>query len=271
MARSKSNKMAISGRFWLERGEQPFLGHGRIELLEQIAATGSISQAARAMGMSYKAAWDAVDAMNNVSEEPLVLRSTGGKHGGGTRLTDHGRKLIEVYRTAEQEYQQFLQRLGKGVDDFERFYSLMRNLSMKTSAGNQFQGRITQIKLGAVNAEVILEMPGGDELVAIVTNESVRSLGLKEGSDAFALINASWVILTLGEPGLRTSARNQLCGIVVSCIEGAVNGEVVIELSGGRRIAAIVTNESIRSLGLKEGVHACALIKASHIILAVSE
>lgn len=271
MARSKGNKMAVSGRFWLERGEKPFLGHGRIELLEQIAETGSISQAARAMGMSYKAAWDAVDAMNNLSEDPLVRRSTGGRHGGGTQLTEHGRKLIEVYRAAEQEYQQFLRRLGKGVEEFDRFYQLMRNLSMRSSARNQFQGRITQITMGAVNAEVILELPGGDELVAIITNESVKSLGLKVGSEAFALIKASWVILTECEQGLRTSARNQLCGRIVSCIEGAVNGEVVIELAGGRRIAAIVTNESIKNLGLKEGGHACALIKASHIILAVSE
>ena len=52
MAQRKESKVGIAGRFWLERGEQPFLGHGRIELLEQIAATGSISQAARAMGMS---------------------------------------------------------------------------------------------------------------------------------------------------------------------------------------------------------------------------
>jgi len=271
MAHRKGNTMAVSGRFWLERGEQPFLGHGRIELLERIAETGSISQAARAMGMSYKAAWDAVDAMNNVADEPLVRRSTGGRHGGGTQLTDHGRTLIKVYRAAEQEYQQFLRRLGKGVEEFDRFYPLMRSLSMKTSARNQFQGRISQITLGAVNAEVIVEMPGGDELVAIITNESVRSLGLEVGRDVFALINASWVILTPSEPGLRTSARNQLCGIVVSCVEGAVNGEVVIELAGGRRLAAIVTNESIKSLGLKEEVHACALIKASHIILAVSE
>lgn len=271
MAHRKGTKMAISGRFWLERGEQPFLGHGRIELLEQIAATGSISQAARAMGMSYKAAWDAVDAMNNVADEPLVRRTTGGRHGGGTQLTGHGRKLIEVYRAAEQEYQQFLRRLGKGVEDFDRFYPLMRSLSMKTSARNQFLGRVKRITLGAVNAEVIVELQGGDELVSVITNDSVRNLSLEAGTEVFVLIKASWVIVATVEQGLRTSARNQLCGVVVSCIEGAVNGEVVIELAGGRRVAAIVTNDSIKSLGLKEGVHACALIKASHIILAVSE
>ena len=271
MARRKIGKVAVSGRFWLNRGEQPFLGHGRIELLEQIAEHGSISQAARAMGMSYKAAWDAVDAMNNLADAPLVRRSTGGRHGGGTQLTEEGRRLIEVYKAAEQEYQQFLRRLGKGVEDFEHFYQLMRRLSMKTSARNQFQGRVTHLQTGAVNSEVILTLPGGDELVAIVTNESVRNLGLTLGSEAYALIKASWVILTSADDTLRTSARNRLCGTVVRCEEGAVNGEVVIELAGGKSIAAIITNESIRSLGLRVGVAACALVKASHIILAVSE
>lgn len=270
MARRK-DKVGISGRFWLKRGEQPFLGHGRIELLERIAETGSISQAARAMGMSYKAAWDAVDAMNNLADEPLVRRSTGGRHGGGTQLTEHGRQLITVYKAAEQEYQRFLRRLGLGVDNFDRFYPLMRTLSMQSSARNQFFGRITQIKLGAVNAEVVIGLSGGDELVAIVTNESVKGLNLAVGSEVYALIKASWVIVTTGDAKLRTSARNRLCGTVTRCQEGAVNGEVVIELAGGKSVAAIVTNESIKSLDLRVGVAACALIKASHIILAVSD
>jgi molybdate transport system regulatory protein len=58
--------------------------------------------------MSYKHAWDAVDAMNNLSEQPLVQRRTGGRHGGGTELTDEGRRLIAVYETAEQEHRKFL-------------------------------------------------------------------------------------------------------------------------------------------------------------------
>lgn len=271
MARRKGGKVGVSGRFWLNRGEQPFLGHGRIELLEHIAEHGSISQAARAMGMSYKAAWDAVDAMNNLADAPLVRRSAGGRHGGGTQLTEDGRKLIEVYKAAEQEYQVFLRRLGQGVEDFEQFYPLMRRLAMKSSARNQFQGRIARLKVGPVDAEVVIALPGGEELVAIVTEESVKNLGLTVGGEVFALIKASWVIVTTGDGGLRTSARNRLCGTVVLCREGPINGEVVIELAGGRRIAAVVTNDSIKELGLKEGVPACALVKAPHVILAVSE
>ena len=95
----------------------PFLGDTRIRLLEAIEQHGSISQAAKAVPLSYKAAWDAVDAMNNLSEEPLVLRVAGGKHGGGTQLTDYGRKVVALYRALESEYQAALDRLAASMND----------------------------------------------------------------------------------------------------------------------------------------------------------
>ena len=82
-----------------------------LELLERIDATGSISTAAGAMGMSYKAAWQAVESMNNLSEQPVVERQTGGRNGGGTRLTEHGRRVIALYRAVESEHQAALDRL----------------------------------------------------------------------------------------------------------------------------------------------------------------
>ena len=140
---------------------------------------------------------------------------------------------------------------------------------MKTSARNQYLGKVSSIKPGQINSEVIMDIGGGDMLAAVITKESVVHLGLKVGSEAYAMIKAPWVIVTTSD-GFRTSARNELHGKVVRCQEGAVNGEVVIELSGGKSVAAVVTNESIASLGLKEGMDATALIKASHVILAVS-
>ena len=139
---------------------------------------------------------------------------------------------------------------------------------MKTSARNQFLGRVTRVTPGAVNSEVVLDIGGGTELVAVVTRESADNLGLAPGVEAYALVKAPWVILT-PDDGLRTSARNRLCGTVARCTGGAVNAEVVLELAGGKTIAAIVTNDSVKTLGLVPGSRACALIKASHIILAV--
>ena len=240
-----------------------------LELLERIDATGSISSAATAMGMSYKSAWQAVEAINNLSEQPLVERKTGGQKGGGTTLTNYGRRVVGAYRRLELEQAQILKALGSAIDDFDEYYHLVRRYDMKTSARNQFLGKVKNLKLGAVNAEVIVDIGGGDTLVAVITNESVEHLKLEIGSEVYALIKASWVILTTSED-CKTSARNELRGVVVRCQEGAVNGEVIIELAGGKTVSAIVTNDSIKTLGLKVGVKACALIKASHVILAVN-
>ena len=139
---------------------------------------------------------------------------------------------------------------------------------MKTSARNQFLGTVKSIKQGPINAEVVLDIGGGNDLAAVITHDSAQQLGLAVGSEAYALIKAPWVIVTT-DTSLRASARNCLSGTVVRCVQGAINSEVVIELAGGKLVAATVTNESIDELGLTEGKRASALIKASHVILAV--
>jgi molybdate transport system regulatory protein len=240
-----------------------------LELLERIDSSGSISTAATAMGMSYKAAWQAVEAMNNLSEQPLVERQAGGRHGGGTTLTPYGRRVVGAYRRLETEREKVLAHLGRIMDDFDQYYQLIRRFDMKTSARNQFLGTVKSVKHGPINAEVILDIGGGDTLAAVITQDSAEHLGLAEGVEAYALVKAPWVIVTTDET-MKTSARNRLCGTVVRCHEGAINSEVVIELPGGKMVVAMVTNDSVKSLGLKEGVRACALIKASHIILAVN-
>ena len=262
--------LETSGTLRLDMNQQRFVGHGRIDLLRRIGEMGSISQAARSMGMSYKQAWDAVDAMNNLSAQPLVRRQAGGRHGGGTELTDEGRQLILVYEAAEQEHRRFLARLSQSIQDFDHFHSLLGAMRMKVSARNNLRGLVSAITPGAVNAEVTLDIKG-TPLVAIITNESLQSLGLEVGVEAFALIKASFVILATEDGGLRTSARNRLCGAIERISTGAVNTEVVLALDGGTRLTAMITNESARALELAEGGRACALIKAPHVILAVKD
>ena len=87
---TKDNSIALRGSVWMMVGGENFGGPGRIALLARIAECGSITQAAKAIKMSYKAAWDAIDSMNNLAGEPLVERVAGGKGGGGTRLTPRG-------------------------------------------------------------------------------------------------------------------------------------------------------------------------------------
>lgn len=140
---------------------------------------------------------------------------------------------------------------------------------MKVSARNVFKGTVKQIQEGAVNAEVALTLAGGEELVAVVTLQSVKSLDLAVGKEAVALIKAPWVMLMTDASGFRLSARNCLQGTVTRVSDGAVNAEVVITLVGGTEVYSIVTRDAVTELGLAPGVSATAVIKASHIILGV--
>lgn len=114
----KSANITLAGELRLKCGGKHFLGKGRIELLERIAKTGSIAKAARAMGMSYKAAWDAVDAMNNLADEPLLERVSGGRGGGGSLLTERGKEFLKVFRTIEKKHREFLDELCGDISSF---------------------------------------------------------------------------------------------------------------------------------------------------------
>lgn len=246
------------------------IGARRIALLEAIGKTGSITAAAKAVGLSYKGAWDAVNAANNLADAPLVERSTGGAGGGGTRLTARGERLVATYRAAEAEQTRFLEQLNRRLahlagDDL----NLMERLAMQTSARNQLLGQVTNITRGAVNAEVDLELAGGDRLAAVITNASADNLGIEPGVSITALIKASWVIVAAGDMSAeRLSTRNRLVGTVASVIRDDVAAEITLRLPGGAVLAAVITRESADSLQLAEGDTATALFKASSVILA---
>jgi molybdate transport system regulatory protein len=269
MARTRTS-LAVHGGLWLDRKGEKYAGPARIALLEGIDRTGSIVRAAKDVGISYKAAWDAVDAMNNVAERPLLVRATGGQHGGGSHLTEHGRQLVRLYRMLEAGHQQLLQQMQANVHDLDKLTALMRAITMKTSARNQFRGVVKTVRKGAVNADVVLDLGEGLEIFANITNESVEELQLKPGRNAVALIKASFILLS-PQSGLRISARNQLRGTVTKLIPGSVNAEVKIRLPGNRILTAIVTLEALKDLELVEGAECSALIKASHVLIAVND
>lgn len=141
---------------------------------------------------------------------------------------------------------------------------------MKVSARNVLEGQVSAIREGVVNAEIELSLPGGDKVVAVVTQESVATLGLAVGVSAVAYIKAPWVMLIAGARDVRFSARNQFSGTVASVQKGAVNTEVGVCLPGNSLIYAVVTNEAAMELGLVEGAPVTALVKASHVILGVT-
>jgi molybdate transport system regulatory protein len=260
----------VGAELWLSLDGQNLAGAKRVALLARIAELGSITQAAKAVGLSYKGAWDAIEHMSNLAGEPLVERMAGGKGGGFTHLTARGKQLVRNFALVQQEHARFVERLNRQAGGLTRDYSLMESIAMKTSARNQFAGTVLSVRPGAVNDEVEIEVIGGLRIVAIVTSESRSELGLDVGAKAFALVKASSVILMTDASGARLSARNQLAGTVSRVTQGAVNSEVVIELPGGGTIAAIITHESAKNLGLAVRSAATAVFKASSVIVGVS-
>ncbi len=192
----------LTGHVVVDTDLGTLLGDTRVRLREAIGEHGSISQAARHVPMSYKAAWDAVDAMNNLTDQPLVQRCTGGRAGGGTRLTDHGQRTIALYRAVEAEHQAALDRLASRiaelpVGDVPSCQHLLRRLAVRSSGRNQFWGTVRRIVDGPVNAEVTLDLGHDRSATAVITQESMLSLQLAVGVRACAAFKVSSVILSV--------------------------------------------------------------------------
>lgn len=251
------------------KGGDSQIGESRIRLLKAIGELGSISAAARTAGLSYKAAWDAVQALNNLADRPLVQTQAGGKTGGLATVTAQGQALIAAYEALDDILAVQAGRIAAILSDSGEIGHLMRRLTMKTTARNAWRGTITGVREGAVNSEVRLQVADGIELTAVVTRESVEDLGLSPGRHVTALVKSSFVLLASGHEVLPVSARNRIPGIVSTVAPGAVNDEVTLDIGGGKTVTAVVTHESVDNLGFEVGQKAQALIKASHIILAV--
>lgn len=241
------------------------VGDDRFALLAAIDQYGSISDAAKAVGLSYRGAWDAVNVLNNLFPRPLVIKHPGGKNGGGAIVTDEGRRTLAVHRHLSDTLAQVLNDLNSAMDVSPSFWSF----SMKTSARNTYHGVISAVTNGPINCEVTLKISDATSLTVVITNKSTQSLGLAPGREAFALIKASTPILMADCVGSRTSARNRICGEVASVDKGSVSADVVLDIGEGKTLSAIVTHDSIETMNVKPGDRLCALIKASQIILGV--
>lgn len=260
--------MELHGTVWWGVGAANLGGRGRIGLLRAIGEHGSITAAAKAIGMSYKAAWDAVDTMNNLAGLPLVERSAGGRGGGSTRLTPRGQRLIARFDDIDALHRRYVQRLGAAAEDDD--LTLLRTLTMRTSVRNQLHGTVSAVRAGAVNDEVELSLPGGERIVAIITRESTETLDLRLQASAFALVPATAIMLAPRGQGGRLSARNQLPGRVSGITPGAVNAEVRLQLDGGASLAAIVTQAGLQSLEVSAGDAVLAIFDAASVIVGVA-
>ena len=141
---------------------------------------------------------------------------------------------------------------------------------MKLSARNIWAGQVTTILTGSVNSIVEVSLKGKDSIVSVITNNSVERLGLQPGTEVLAIVKASSVLIGRNLHKDHLSASNILTGTVANIVTGAVNDEVTIQLAGGSTVTAVITRDSVQHLKLVPGIEACAIIKASSVLLAVA-
>lgn len=266
MAEQNSSSNVVNGDVFLLTDRRQSFASAQAELLKAIADCGSISQAAKRVGISYKTAWDRIDAMNNMSNQPLVTRSAGGAKGGGTALTELGKRVVAGFDALQHEHRQFIERLGNKIHSLQDVAGFIRAETIKASARNQFIATVSKITKGIVSAEVELTLTAGQSMLAMITLESVLTLNLQEGDKVIALVKSPSVMISTA-PDLKTSASNTLPGTISRIVTGSVNSEVVLDLGEGKAICAIITDDSVERLNLSAGQNACAVFSAHNVTL----
>ena len=215
------------------------LGHEaadkRIDILRRIGEAGSISQAARAAGVSYKAAWQAIDTLSNLAGSPLVASAVGGSGGGGASLTPAGRQLLlaadEMARAREQVLARLAARGGGG--GAARVMGIAA-LGLRTSMRNQLPCSVTALKRRGTTVLVGLALADGTELASRITQESAQLLALAPGLAVLALFKATAVQVGASVP--EVDGRNLLRGHVTRTSRAAAGGEVALALPAGLQL-----------------------------------
>jgi len=256
----------LHANLWLLSNSQNAFAGEQLQLLQAIATTGSISAAAKAVGISYKTAWDRVNAINNMSAQPLVSRNAGGVQGGGTSLTAYGERILSGFVNLQSAHQEFIQQLSRKVQSFEDVASFMHSNQPQTSIRNQFHGRVSHITDGAVNSEILVDIGAAAPLTIMISLESRRDLQLRTEDTVTVLVDAQDLILTL-EGSLQTSARNRIGGVISRIEYGAVNCELTLDIGEHKTLVVMITRHSAEALQLKTGINAWALFKASAPVL----
>ncbi len=258
--------MNIKSNIWFENENSGFFGKGRIELLKQIEIHGSISAAAKAMKMSYKAAWDAVNEMNKLSDSPIVQRETGGKGGGGTVLTEKGRSTIALYKELESMQEYFWSSLINVSSDVNLLEQFSKRMTIRTSARNQLMGIVKNIETSELNAKVTLKLLGGEEVTVFITRRSLDEMNIKNGIELLVILKSSWVKLNNSDENIAVNGLSCTLSEVLSDYDSV---EVTALLSGGNRVSITMKQDDFKELNLKKGDTAWVSFNPSNALLAI--
>lgn len=236
--------------------QQLFIDPKRIRLLKEIAQCGSINQAAKNAHISYKSAWDHLQAMNAISPKPILERNIGGKNGGGTTLTTYGKRLLQLYDLLEKTQEKAFSILHDDNIPIDNALSATAKFSLQTSARNQFIGTIKSLSPFDTKCLVGLKFPQLDTpIFAEITEKSAQKLNLKIGHDAMMLIKAPWIQLYKKLPTNELTPKNLVQGRVTEVTSKNQHQEVMIEVNSELLFCASIRSTETIHIGEQVWVH----------------
>jgi molybdate transport system regulatory protein len=243
------------------------LGHEstdkRIDILRRIGEGGSISEAARRAGVSYRAAWQAIETLSNLAGTPMVEKAVGGSGGGGAVITSAGRRVLEAAALLDRARANVLALLEPGARGKQGGPGLAA-MALRTSMRNQFPCVVKALRSTGGLVRVGLELPSGGLLYSRITRESAQLLQLARGLHVLALCKATAVRVA---PQIGPAeSRNVVVGTVSRASRSVHGGEVALQLEGGVSLVGF----SEAGLKLKAGHRAMASIEESGVVVATS-
>ncbi|WP_374407496.1 TOBE domain-containing protein [Hydrogenophaga sp.] len=244
------------------------LGHAisdkRLEVLRRIGESGSISQAAREAGISYKAAWQAIDTLSSLSGVALVERTVGGSGGGGARLTQEGTRLLALSDELAKARQTVLARFARSGQSPSPAGD---GLGVRTSMRNQIPVVVESVSAagrGDLAAQVLMRSEGGHSLTSSITRESADLLGLRRDLPVLLLCKATAVLVTPEAPAPQ-AGRCQMPGKVLRIARGRERDEVTLVLPGGATWVGFAEHP----FGRRKGQSAFASMPDSALVIAL--
>ena len=235
----------------------------RIEVLRAIGREGSISQAARESGVSYKAAWQAIETLTNLAGVPLLEKSVGGAGGGGARLTADAQALLAAADRLAQAKTAALAQIRGGLANTSCATLNVSGMGFRTSMRNQLPCRVHAIENTRLTTRVWLELPDGQQLASRITPESLELLDLKKGQAVLALCKATAVtiaptIVAVGEVSVLKGHIGKRLGL-------KRDGQVSISLGQGVQLSGFA--QSGTDLKLKQA--AMAAVADSGVVIGL--
>ena len=249
-----SQAYELLSRLYLNHDGESFITPERIELLRSINIEGSISAGVKAMGKSYKWAWDSIEQMNEHAGSVLVSKSSGGKGGGGATITPFAQELIAYYDDLERIHQSKIERYE------ERFNHAFEIGSFSNDIASTLHARVESLEHHDDICELTLAY-GNTHLKA----KCKQSLGIKKESKIAFMVESNQIIIAK-EP-VAISAQNLLVGKIVEIVEEAKNVYLDLELETKEHLRVLITTNALEQFDLQVGENCYAYFKTYHITI----